>query len=74
MNTTMTQEAIEIEELKTEIFVLKKKLKVCQEWMDREVKQSIHKIASKRVGKMTIEDKTDFLTQNQEEIITNHIR
>lgn len=74
MNKNLTLEEIEIQELKTEILSLKRKLKVSQAWMEREVKQSLHKIASKRVGKMTIEDKTDFLMQNQEEIITSRIR
>lgn len=42
--------------------------------MVREVKDSAHKIATKRVGKMSINERDDFLGQNQEEIITNRIR
>lgn len=53
---------------------LKRKLKVSQIWMEKEVRESAHKIATRRVGKMTVDEKTDFLTQNQEEIITNRIR
>ena len=53
---------------------LKRKLAVSQRWMEREVRDSTHKIATKRVGKMSIVDRDEFLGQNQEQIIANRIR
>lgn len=67
----MTQD---IQELLRENAELKRKLEVSRVWMEREVRDSAHRIATKRVGKMSILDRDDFLGQNQEEIITNRIR
>jgi hypothetical protein len=53
---------------------LTRKLEFCSKWMEREVRDQAHRIATKRVGKMTSIDRDDFLGQNQEEIITSRIR
>jgi hypothetical protein len=64
----------DIQELLRENTELKRKLEVSRIWMAREVQSSTHKIATRRVGKMSIGDRDDFLGQNQEEIIANRIR
>lgn len=64
----------DIQELLRENSDLKRKLEISRAWMVREVKESAHKIATKRVGKMSSNERDDFLGQNQEEIITNRIR
>lgn len=63
-----------LEQLLAENADLKRKLQVSQRWMEREVQQSLHKIATKKVSKMSLSDREDFLSQNQEEIIGNQIK
>ena len=53
---------------------LTRKLEFCSRWMEREVRDQAHRISTKRVSKMTLTDREDFLGQNQEEIITSRIR
>lgn len=62
------------EELLQEITELKRKLDVSKRWMEREVQQSTHKIATRHINKMSSSDRDDFLSQNQEEIIANQIK
>ncbi len=64
----------DIQELLRENTELKRKLEVSRSWMIKEVKSSAHKIATRRVGKMSTDDRENFLGENQEEIITNRIR
>ncbi|MDD2744933.1 MAG: hypothetical protein PHU93_00160 [Candidatus Gracilibacteria bacterium] len=64
----------DLEALIRENTELRRKLEVSRAWMEREVRESAHRISQKRVGKMSIHDRDDFLGQNQEEIITNRIR
>ena len=52
---------------------LTRKLEFCSRWMEREVRDQAHRISTKRVNKMTLTDREDFLGQNQEEIITSRI-
>lgn len=52
---------------------LKKKLQIAKAWMDREVKQQIHKIAKRKVWSLTEETKKDFFNENIEELISGHI-
>lgn len=49
------------EALEAENAELRRKLAVSQRWMEREVRDSAHKIATKRVGKMSITDRDEFL-------------
>lgn len=62
------------EALEAENAELRRKLAVSQRWMEREVRDSAHRIATRRVGKMSSADRDDFLGQNQEQIIANRIR
>lgn len=63
----------QIQELKKENEQLKHLLAIAKAWMDREVKQSVHKIAKRKVGKMTDTLKEDFLKENIEEVIATQI-
>ncbi len=65
---------LSLEALLAENADLKRKLEVSRRWMEREVRESAHKIAAKRVGKMSIGARDSFLEENQEEIIANRIR
>ncbi|MFZ4461042.1 MAG: hypothetical protein ACOYN2_00375 [Patescibacteria group bacterium] len=62
------------EELLAEIDILKRKLANSAAWMKRVVEEDIHKIAKRKVTKMTENGKEDFLRENQEAIISNRIR
>ncbi len=62
------------QELLAEIEILKRKLASSAAWMRREVEENVHKIAKRKVTKMTESGKEDFLRENQEEIIANRIR
>lgn len=61
-------------ELEQENADLRRKLAVSQKWMMREVEESAHRVAKRRVSKMTEDGKEDFLRENQEEIIAKRIR
>ena len=61
-------------ELEKENEILKKKLEGCISWMKREVWEQIHKIAKRKVTKMTENWKEDFLRENQEQIISQRIQ
>ncbi|MCT4616861.1 MAG: hypothetical protein N4A38_01465 [Candidatus Gracilibacteria bacterium] len=52
---------------------LKKKLEVAKAWMEREVKSQVHKVAKRKVGKMTEDLKHEFLNENIEEVISKRI-
>lgn len=65
---------ITIESLQAEISELKRKLAVSQAWMAREVESQVHKIAKRKVTKMTETGKDDFLRENQTTIISERIR
>jgi len=66
-----TQDAYE--SLKQENEQLKHTLEVCRTWMKREVDQSVHVIAKRKVTKMTEIDREGFLRENQEAIISKRI-
>ena len=60
--------------LKDKLILLQAKLKVCENWMAREVKESVKKISQKKVNKMTCDTRQSFMQENIEEIITKKIR
>lgn len=64
----------QIQELQNKIQELQKKLDMCSKWMRKEVEWEIHKIAKRKVSKMTENLKEDFLSENQEQIITQRIQ
>lgn len=63
-----------IEDLESEIVILKRRLALCTRWMRREVEDQIHKIAIRKVSKLTEWVKEDFMQENQEQIITQRIQ
>jgi hypothetical protein len=60
--------------LKDKLILLEAKLKVCENWMAREVKESVKKISRKKVNKMTCNTRQSFMQENIEEIITKKIQ
>ncbi|EKE27594.1 MAG: hypothetical protein ACD_3C00188G0010 [uncultured bacterium (gcode 4)] len=64
----------QIKILEEEVMILKKKLNVCIKWMRREVEDQIHKIAKRKVSKLTEWIKEDFFQENQEQIISQRIQ
>ncbi len=64
----------QIESLETEIQRLQKKLDFCAKWMRKEVEWQLHKIARRKVSKLTEWIKEEFLQENQEQIITQRIQ
>lgn len=64
----------QIKDLQTENEALKKRLDFCVKWMKREIEDQIHKIAIRKVTKMTEGWKEDFLKENQEQIIAQRIQ
>ncbi|MDD2486965.1 MAG: hypothetical protein PHS92_01180 [Candidatus Gracilibacteria bacterium] len=64
----------QIKDLQAENEALKKKLDFCIKWMKREIEDQIHKIAIRKVTKMTENGKEDFLKENQEQIIASRIQ
>lgn len=69
----MTSKENEITKLKKENEILKKKLEIAQKWMEKEVKLQVHKIAKRKVSRMTHDSKTSFLNDHIEEMIWNKI-
>ena len=63
----------ELEKLKQENRLLKQKLSVAKNWMEREVRQQVKKISKRKINKMVSKTKTCFLKENIEEIITKEI-
>lgn len=63
----------ELEKLKQENIELKRKLKIAQLWMEREVRENVHKISKKKVSKLSSDTKESFLRENIEDLITNMI-
>ena len=53
---------------------LKRQLETCIRWMRKEVEQSVHKIAKRKVTQMTETGREDFLRENQEVIMTKRIQ
>lgn len=64
----------QIQDLIAENEAIKKKLDFCVKWMKREIEDQIHRIAIKKVTKMTENWKEDFLKENQEQIISKRIQ
>lgn len=62
-----------MQELLEENIALKKKLWVAQAWMEREVKTQVHNVARRKVWKMTENQKSSFLNENIEEVISKRI-
>jgi len=63
----------ELEKIKYENEILKKRLKIAENWMSREVKAQVHKISKKQVSRFSEEVKESFLKENIEEVISNMI-
>lgn len=63
----------ELEKIKYENEILKKRLKIAENWMSREVKAQVHKISKKQVSRFSEEIKESFLKENIEEVISNMI-
>lgn len=53
---------------------LKRKLKIASEWMKKEVKQDSKKIAKSKITNSTLKEKTCFLNDNIEEIVSDKIQ
>ena len=64
----------EIELLRAENERLVRQLEIARVWMQREIQQATHKIASKKVVGMTENHKDDFFRENQEQIIAKRIQ
>lgn len=64
----------ELTTLQEENELLKQKLEIAQAWMKREISGQIKKIAKQKVTETTLADKTCFLHENIEEIVTKKIQ
>lgn len=60
--------------LREKVILLEAKLKVCENWMAREVKESVKKISKRKVNKMTCNTRESFMQENIENIITKKIQ
>jgi hypothetical protein len=60
--------------LKEENEQLKKKLEVAQNWMKREITEEINKISKAKISSSTLKEKTCFLNDNIEDIVSNKIQ
>ena len=63
----------EIEKLKKENDLLKRKLAIAKAWMERWVKNQVNAISKRKINKMTAHAKDYFLKENIEEIISKKI-
>lgn len=63
-----------IKTLQKENTLLKKKLEIAQVWMKREISGQIKTIATHKIGEMTTQDKSCFLHENIDEIVTKKIQ
>jgi len=63
----------ELEKLKQENSLLKKKLNAAQAWLERLIKEEVKKISKRKISKMTSNVKQSFLQENIEEIISKKI-
>ena len=64
----------DITTLQQENTLLKKKLEIAQKWMKREVSGQIRKIARQQISESTLEEKTCFLHENVDEIVSKKIQ
>jgi hypothetical protein len=53
---------------------LKRKLEVAQTWMKREITEEINKISKAKISNSTLKEKTCFINDNIEDIITDKIQ
>jgi len=60
--------------LQEENIELKRKLEIASEWMKKEVKQDSKKIAKSKITNSTLKEKTCFLNDNIEEIVSDKIQ
>jgi predicted Holliday junction resolvase-like endonuclease len=65
---------IDIKTLQEENEQLKRKLKVAQTWMKREITEEINKISKAKISNSTLKEKTCFINDNIEDIITDKIQ
>lgn len=64
----------EIERLNRENAELRRRLVGASNWMARQITEETHKIAKRRTGRMSEDVRSDFLRENQEDIISQRIR
>ena len=63
-----------IKTLQEENEQLKNKLKIAQKWMKKEVAEDVKKIWKAKINSSTLKEKTCFLNDNIEEIVSNKIQ
>ena len=64
----------ELEKLRHENEMLRKKLAVCSVWMRRQVEEQIRTITRRKVTRMTEGEKEDFLEENMDALISKRIK
>lgn len=63
----------ELEKLKIENKILKKKLQIVEIWMKRIIKEEIKKISKRKINKLTASVKESFIQENIETVINERI-
>jgi len=65
---------IDLKTLQEENKLLKKKLKIAEFWMQKEITEEVNKISKAKVSSSTLKEKTCFLNDNIEDIVSDKIQ